>query len=146
MTEQIVANLKINGNYQDIPEKSRNVAVCSNCKVKIDAEAAKFCSSCGVPLNAGTPVQAATPIHEPIYIRRHGKHASSQRTVDRVSAGVFALILGAFGAHWFYLGKPGLGVLCLLTFWTGIPLISGIIFGIISLASDDQKFKDKIIW
>jgi TM2 domain-containing membrane protein YozV len=56
------------------------------------------------------------------------------------------MLLGSVGAHWFYLGKPGLGVLCILTVWTGIPTIAGFIFGIRSLVADDETFKTKIMW
>ena len=42
---------------------------------------------------------------------------------DEVVGVLFALFLGSFGAHHFYLRRTGLGVLYLLFFWTGIPAI-----------------------
>lgn len=43
-------------------------------------------------------------------------------------AGVLvALILGSFGAHHFYLGRNGWGILYLLFCWTGIPTLLGFI-------------------
>jgi TM2 domain-containing membrane protein YozV len=37
------------------------------------------------------------------------------------TAVIFALFLGGFGAHHFYLGNPGLGVLYIVFSWTYIP-------------------------
>jgi len=60
-----------------------------------------------------------------------------------VSAALFALLLGSFGAHKFYMGDTGLGILYLLFFWTAIPGIIGLIEGIIYLAMSDQEFVRK---
>ncbi len=46
------------------------------------------------------------------------------------STGIFAVLaffLGSFGAHKFYVGEIGLGVLYALFFWTGIPGLVGFI-------------------
>ena len=43
------------------------------------------------------------------------------RRKDATVAILLALFLGGFGAHHFYLGNTGLGVLYLLFFWTLIP-------------------------
>ena len=42
---------------------------------------------------------------------------------DRNVALLLTLFFGGLGAHHFYLGKTGLGVLYLIFFWTFIPLI-----------------------
>lgn len=62
---------------------------------------------------------------------------------NKVSAGVFALFLGAFGAHKFYLGEKGKGFLFLLFFWCGVPSILGFIDGILLLSMDDTVFNNK---
>ena len=49
------------------------------------------------------------------------------RKKDATVAILLALFLGAFGAHHFYLGKTGLGVLYLLFFWTSIPWIVALV-------------------
>ncbi|MDK9700981.1 MAG: NINE protein, partial [bacterium] len=49
----------------------------------------------------------------------------------------------SFGAHKFYFGNPGLGVLYLLFFWTAIPAIIGIIEGIIILTMSQADFDAK---
>jgi TM2 domain-containing membrane protein YozV len=42
---------------------------------------------------------------------------------DEVVGLLLALFLGTFGAHHFYLRRPGLGILYCLFFWTGIPTV-----------------------
>jgi TM2 domain-containing membrane protein YozV len=46
---------------------------------------------------------------------------------DEVVGVLFALFLGCFGIHHFYLRRDGLGILYLLFFWTGITAILGFI-------------------
>jgi TM2 domain-containing membrane protein YozV len=46
---------------------------------------------------------------------------------DEVVGVLLALFLGTFGAHHFYLRRPGLGVLYIVFCWTGIPTIISIV-------------------
>ncbi len=46
---------------------------------------------------------------------------------DEVAGVLLALFLGSFGAHQFYLGRTGAGIVYLLFSWTGIPAILGVI-------------------
>jgi TM2 domain-containing membrane protein YozV len=46
---------------------------------------------------------------------------------DEVVGVLLALFLGTFGAHHFYLRRPGLGILYILFCWTGIPTIISIV-------------------
>jgi TM2 domain-containing membrane protein YozV len=46
---------------------------------------------------------------------------------DEVVGVLLALFLGTFGAHHFYLRKPGLGVVYILFCWTGIPTIISLV-------------------
>ncbi len=62
---------------------------------------------------------------------------------SKVTAGVLALLLGAWGVHKFYLGKVGMGILYILFCWTGIPSIIALIEGIMYLVSDDETFQVK---
>jgi len=61
---------------------------------------------------------------------------------DRVAAALFALFLGGFGAHKFYLGKVGQGLVYLLFCWTFIPAVVGWIEGILYLIKTDQEFAE----
>jgi TM2 domain-containing membrane protein YozV/ribosomal protein L40E len=46
---------------------------------------------------------------------------------DEVVGVLLALFLGTFGAHHFYLRRPGLGVLYILFCWTGVPTIISLV-------------------
>ncbi len=58
-------------------------------------------------------------------------------------AALLALLLGGFGAHKFYLGQGGLGVIYLLLCWTFIPAIVALVEGIIYLTMSDAEFSRK---
>lgn len=59
---------------------------------------------------------------------------------ERVTAAIFALIFGWLGVQHFYLGKTAAGVVSLLTCWTGIPAIVGLIDFAIFIGMKDEKF------
>jgi TM2 domain-containing membrane protein YozV len=55
-------------------------------------------------------------------------HAEYERAhKDEVVGVLFALFLGCFGVHHFYLRRDGLGIVYFLFFWTGITAILGVI-------------------
>lgn len=62
---------------------------------------------------------------------------------EKSTAGMLALFLGGVGAHKFYLGKTGQGVLYLLFFWTFIPAFIALAEGIIYLTESQQAFDAK---
>lgn len=62
---------------------------------------------------------------------------------NRTSAAIFALFLGGLGAHKFYLGRGGQGMLYLIFFWTFIPAFVGFIEGIMFLTMSDAEFNAK---
>lgn len=62
---------------------------------------------------------------------------------SKLASALLAIFLGDFGAHKFYLGRPGMGILYLLFFWTGIPAVIGIIEGIIYLLQSEETFQEK---
>jgi TM2 domain-containing membrane protein YozV len=59
---------------------------------------------------------------------------------DKTTAGVLALLLGGIGAHKFYLGQTGAGIVYLLFCWTLIPGIVGLIEGISLLTMNQALF------
>jgi len=67
-----------------------------------------------------------------------GQNTPSGR--NRIAAALFAIFLGGFGVHKFYLGKVGQGVIYLLFCWTFIPTIIGFVEGIIYLTKSDYEF------
>ncbi len=61
----------------------------------------------------------------------------------RTTAALLAILLGGIGAHKFYLGQIGKGLLYLVFFWSFIPLIVGIIEGCIYFGMSDEEFAAK---
>lgn len=59
---------------------------------------------------------------------------------DKTTAGVLALLLGGVGAHKFYLGQTGSGIVYLLFCWTLIPGIIALIEGISLLTMNQMTF------
>jgi len=99
---------------------------CSSCGEIIKKEA-EICPECGVrqkPAAGG------------------GTAAGSK---DRTTAGILALLLGGIGAHKFYLGDTGLGILYLCFFWTFIPALVGFIEGILYLTKTDEEFQQQYV-
>jgi len=66
-------------------------------------------------------------------------------TKSKTTAGVLAILLGGIGIHKFYLGKIGIGIVYILFCWTYVPVIIGLIEGIIYLTSSDEKFYLKYV-
>lgn len=93
---------------------------CSACGNEVH-EKAEICVKCGVRV-------AAPPI-------TGGK--------SRKVAAVFAIFLGNVGAHKFYLGQPGWGILYILFCWTFIPAVIALIEGIVLLTTSDVMFNEK---
>jgi TM2 domain-containing membrane protein YozV len=111
------------------PRLKRNF--CYACGVEINPEQV-MCIKCGVSLDgAGT---SGAPPARPL-----GKQP--------VTAALLAIFLGAFGAHKFYHGSTGWGVIYLLLCWTWLSFLAGIIEGIVYLTMDhaayDQKYNQE---
>ena len=64
---------------------------------------------------------------------------------SKTTAGLLGILLGGVGAHKFYLGRPGMGILYLIFVWTYIPAIVGLIEGIIYLTASDEDFYRKYV-
>ncbi|EGR1126312.1 TM2 domain-containing protein [Vibrio cholerae] len=91
---------------------------CSGCGKEIH-ETARACPSCGA------------------------QQRRTQGEKSRVAAALLAFFLGGFGAHKFYLGKIGQGLLYLFFCWTLIPAIIAFIEFIIYLCESDEKFETR---
>ena len=97
----------------------------------------KFCVACGEQLDFIAEICPKCGVRQP-------RFPGSQMQVGisrRIAAALFAILLGTFGIHKFYLGKVGLGIIYILFCWTGIPFIVGIIEGIIYLTKSDDAFE-----
>lgn len=97
----------------------------------------KYCVECGAIINLKAEICPKCGVRQP------GTGFSNVVLSRRVISALFAILLGTFGVHKFYLGKVGQGILYALFFWTGIPAVVGIIEGILYLTMSDETFEQK---
>jgi len=105
---------------------------CPKCGAEVPNGSA-FCQECGAAIEQ-------TQTQSNVVNNPYQGNASK----DRTTAAIFAILLGEFGIHWFYVGKTGRGIIALLFFWTFIPGIIGLIKGIQWLVNDDAYFQHDI--
>ena len=99
-----------------------------------------YCSACGAQIS---PQAVACPqCGHPNAVNSAARGATGE-IKSRVVAALLAIFLGHFGAHKFYLGQSGTGILYACFFWTGIPGIFGLIEGLIYLSQTDAVFSAK---
>src|SRR5579859_4086821 len=94
---------------------------------------AVFCYGCGGQIHAAAPIcpKCGAPQRVAIVARGHK---------DKTAAIVLAFLLGGIGAHKFYLGSVGWGIIYLLFCWTFIPAVVAAIEGFIYLTQSDEDF------
>lgn len=97
----------------------------------------KYCQTCGEIINVKAEICPKCGVRQ---IPSGSLGGISNR---RLAAAIFAIFLGAFGVHKFYLGKIGQGILYLVFFWTVIPAIVGFVEGIIYLTMNEETFNSK---
>src|SRR5215510_13896607 len=61
---------------------------------------------------------------------------------SKTTTAVLALFLGGLGAHRFYLGQTGRGILYLIFCWTLIPFLIAFIDFIIFLTMNENRFNE----
>lgn len=66
-------------------------------------------------------------------------YATGKTAVNKVVYALLAILLGAFGIHKFYAGKPTSGVLYLIFCWTFIPGLISLIEGIMAIAAKEDE-------
>jgi len=70
-----------------------------------------------------------------------------QQSLVRVSdrnkwvATLLAFFIGGFGGHKFYLGNTGAGVVYLLFFWTGVPLLISLVEMLMLAVMSEREFE-----
>lgn len=117
-----------------------NGKYCSDCGMLISINA-EICPNCGVRQMAppsGAPFQGASDT--PVAHTHSNQHSGGR---NRTAAAIFAFFLGGIGAHHFYLGNIGLGILYLVFCWTFIPSLIAVIEGIIYLLMSEENFDQK---
>ena len=58
-------------------------------------------------------------------------------------AAILALLFGGVGGQFFYLGDIPVGVACIISCFTGIPALIGVICAIYYICMSDQEFDEK---
>lgn len=101
----------------------------------------KFCSDCGDTIKAKAEICPRCGVRQLAAPLSFGNTAPNGKS--KVAAALLAFFLGGFGAHKFYLGQIGRGILYLVFFWTFIPAIIAFIEFIIFLTMSDESFNQK---
>lgn len=101
----------------------------------------KFCFECGEVIRAKAEICPKCGVRQPDIRTAYASAVPTGK--NRLAAALLAIILGGIGAHKFYLGRVWQGILYLLFCWTFIPVVVGIIEGLVYLASSDQAFAAK---
>jgi hypothetical protein len=71
-------------------------------------------------------------------------HEHEPKQITRQKAIGWCALLGFAGAHRFYLGQTGMGLLYFIFFWTCIPLFASFIDLIAFLSQDDEEFLEEL--
>jgi TM2 domain-containing membrane protein YozV len=94
-----------------------------------------FCRACGEQIDPRAEICVHCGVRQYALVTRPHK--------SKTTAGLLALFLGGFGAHHFYLGNIGLGILYLLFFWTFIPAIVAFFEALVFFFQSDASFDAK---
>lgn len=97
---------------------------CKNCGKELN-DNAYVCINCGAKVESGL---------------KDGVGVNKKNGKSKVAAGLFGIFLGGIGAHNFYMGNIGMGIVDILFSWTFIPEIVGLIKGIIYLCESQDSF------
>ncbi len=75
--------------------------------------------------------------------QQYGTYRASRSAKNRITAGILGILLGGIGAHKFYRGQIGWGIVYLMFCWTYVSGIVGLIEGITYLCMSDEEFAAK---
>lgn len=97
----------------------------------------KFCTSCGYILHQSAELCPKCGSRQ---VNVGGNYVVYK---SKIAAGLLGIFLGWCGAHKFYLGRIGWGLIYLIFCWTFIPGIVGFIEGIYYLVMDENRFQER---
>ena len=123
----------------------KGVKKCMHCGEWIE----RGCEVCNTPLKGtfaarGVCVECAGQRAGPPTVYVQNVHpAQYGPSKSKAVAVLFALTLGAFGAHRFYLGRPLSGFLYLMFSWTLIPALIAVVESVVILCTDPVVFRRK---
>jgi TM2 domain-containing membrane protein YozV/ribosomal protein L40E len=101
----------------------------------------KYCSDCGALIRVRAEICPKCGVRQIPLMNALGALAPNGKS--KLGAALFGFFLGSFGAHKFYLGQNGWGLIYLLFCWTAIPGIVGIIEAILLVVMSDEDFNRK---
>lgn len=80
-----------------------------------------------VALDAGISLSSLETALEEYAREEKSPSSSAAQGKDTTTGVLLSVFLGGFGAHRFYLGQPGIGLIYLLFIWTLIPSLLGLV-------------------
>ncbi|MXR40280.1 NINE protein [Halobaculum sp. WSA2] len=95
----------------------------------------RYCTACGAVVKKQAELCPECGVRQ--------SNAAASGSKDRTSAALLAIFLGWLGAHHFYLGNTGRGIVYLLLSWTLIPYFAALIEALIYLTKSDEEFQRK---
>lgn len=120
---------------------------CGNTVVSDKASGEIKCSYCGCQFNSQFQ---SMPQNQPQQQRDNIFNAGPSGK-SRGVAGIFAILLGALGIHYFYMGKNTAGIICILITILSCGIlgsllqIATIVQGILIMTMTEQEFESRYI-
>ena len=115
-------------------------------KVKLEAEVQQTVQQAtqSVAQQPQVVVQVQVP-QQPVQPQYTQQPVQTQKVHNRSKgvAAILALLFGGVGGQFFYLGDIPVGVACILSCFTGIPALIGVICAIYYICMSDQEFDEK---
>lgn len=128
----------VKGSRAKAPVGGAALATASVAAYPPDAKQDKFCPECGESIRARAEICPKCGVRQPMI---YAAPIPSGRS--KLTAALFALLLGGIGMHKFYLGRTGQGVVYLMFCWTLIPAMIALVEGIVLLSMSEPAFQQK---
>ena len=130
--------------------------LCPQCgKIVVSDKAAGElrCGACGCQFNAQFAQQAQQQTYGPQQQtygpqQQRGVFDNGPSGKNRGLAGLFAILLGTLGIHYFYVGKTTAGIVCLILGICSCGLINilTLIQGILMLTMTEEEFERRYVY
>ncbi|MGB5100573.1 MAG: NINE protein [Methanothrix sp.] len=129
-------NIKTNDLSETPTKTTQSAAIPAAAPVASESvpQSGKFCGECGARISAKAEVCPKCGV-------RLATTSTSEH--NKTTAALLALFLGGLGAHKFYLGRTGVGLIYLVFCWTLIPALISLVEGIQFLSMSESEFAIK---
>lgn len=125
------------------------IVKCKECGQDV-SDTASFCPHCGAPVVKDMYCsKCGTKLPDNVsFCPNCGAAVNGKYQKDRILTALLAIILGMFGAQYFYIGKTTAGILsivisiCSCSVWALVPLVQGIYILTLSDAEFNEKYVD----